>query len=157
MALHSTFFCILLSVALVFGSGSVPKYTAKVLDFSADIDQEPDSNGEFTSAILDAGPLPDSFTICLAFQVDAWTTVFASARMFEILPRRVNSILESSAWASIQIYTGPGFTEYAAWCSLESYFVKQAATVLPLQWTLACLTLDSNAMQARWLRWWTGS
>ena len=118
---------------------------AKVFDFSADNDQEPDSNGEFTSAILDAGPLPDSFTICLAFQVDAWTTVFAGARMFEILPRRVNNILESSAWASIQIYTGPGFTEYAAWCSLESYFVKEAATVLPLQWTLACLTLDSNA------------
>ena len=34
--------------------------TLKVLDFSADIDQQPDSNGEYTGATLEAGPLPES-------------------------------------------------------------------------------------------------
>ena len=42
----------------------------KVLDFSADNDHEPDSNGEYTSATIEAGPLPESFTICSAFMVD---------------------------------------------------------------------------------------
>jgi hypothetical protein len=36
----------------------------KVLDLSDDNDQEPDSNGEYTSATLKAGFLPESFTIC---------------------------------------------------------------------------------------------
>ena len=36
----------------------------KVLDFSADSEHGPDINGEFTSATLEAGPLPESFTIC---------------------------------------------------------------------------------------------
>ena len=40
-----------------------------VLDFSTDNDQWPDSNGEYTSAILEAGPLPRSLTICSAFMV----------------------------------------------------------------------------------------
>ena len=48
--------------------------TLKVLDFSADIDQLPDSNGEYTGATLEAGPLPESFTICSALMVEAWTT-----------------------------------------------------------------------------------
>ena len=57
----------------------------KVLDFSADNDQEPDSNGEFTSASLDAGTLPESFTVCSAIMVDAWTTEFSAADMFALL------------------------------------------------------------------------
>ena len=46
----------------------------KVLDFSADNDQKPDSNAEYTTAtLLDAGLLPESFTICSAFLVESWT------------------------------------------------------------------------------------
>ena len=48
----------------------------KVLDFSADNDHEPDINGDYTSATLEAGSLPESFTICSAFMVEAWTTEF---------------------------------------------------------------------------------
>ena len=59
--------------------------TMKVLDFSADNDNERDSNGEYTSATLDAGPLPESFTICSAIMVDAWTTEFTEAGMFTLL------------------------------------------------------------------------
>ena len=49
----------------LFGSQGNPENMLKVLDFSADNDHEPDSNGEYTSATLEAGPLPESFTICL--------------------------------------------------------------------------------------------
>ena len=62
----------------------------KVLDFSADVDQEPDSNGEYTSATLEAGPLPESFTICSALMVEAWTTGFSSADMFALLDDQEN-------------------------------------------------------------------
>ena len=65
-----------------FGSQSNPKRMLKVLDFSADIDRNPESNGEYTSANLEAGPLPKSFTICSAFMVEAWTTDYAGALMF---------------------------------------------------------------------------
>ena len=53
----------------------------KVVDFSADNDQEGDSNGEQTGASLNAGILP--FTICSSLTVEAWQT--KSARMFTLL------------------------------------------------------------------------
>ena len=54
----------------------------KVLDFSADSDHEADITGDYTSATLEAGPLPESFTICSALMVEAW--IF-SAYMFSLL------------------------------------------------------------------------
>ena len=79
---------------------SVPMCAAKlrVLDFSADNDQEPDSNGEFTGATLKAGFLPESFTICSAFMVDAWTTEFASALMATMLDD------DGDIWGKIFLY-----------------------------------------------------
>ena len=62
-----------------FDSQGNPEKMLKVLDFSADNDQQPDSNGEYTGATLEAGSLPESFTICSAIMVDAWTTDFNSA------------------------------------------------------------------------------
>ena len=67
----------------------------KVLDFSADSIHEPDSNGDYTSATFEAGPLPQSFTVCSAFLEEAWTTEFVSAIMFTILDNRKDS------WGSI--------------------------------------------------------
>ena len=43
------------------GSQGNPEKLLKVLDFSADNDHEPDSNGESTSATLEAGPLPEAY------------------------------------------------------------------------------------------------
>ena len=77
----------------------------KVFDFSADNDHEPDSNGEFTSASLKAGFLPESFTICSAIMVDAWTTVFSSAEMFILL--NVNG----DQWGYVSLYAATGYTE----------------------------------------------
>ena len=64
--------------------------TLKVLDFSEDINHQPDSNDEYTSATLEAGPLPESFTICSALMVEAWTTGFSSADMFALLDDQEN-------------------------------------------------------------------
>ena len=63
------------------GSQGNPEGMVKVLDFSEDVDKEPDINGEYTSATLEAGPLPESFTICSAFIAEAWTTGFSAANM----------------------------------------------------------------------------
>ena len=78
----------------------------KVLDFSADNDHQSDSNGEFTSATLDAGALPESFTICSAFMVDAWTTQSQSANIFALLD------VDGDPWVRIQLFAAPTYTEY---------------------------------------------
>ena len=78
----------------------------KVLDFSADNDQNPDSNGELTGATLNAGFLPESFTICSAIMVDTWTTEFSSAYMFTLLDN------DGYAWGEIGVTAADSFTEY---------------------------------------------
>ena len=58
-----------------------PAKMSKVLDSLADNNHEPDRNG----VILEAGPLPESFTIFSAFMVEAWTTEFSEAVLFKLL------------------------------------------------------------------------
>ena len=67
----------------------------KVLDFSSFNDQEPDSNGEYTSATLNAGALPESFTICSAILTEAWTDKFTSAIIFQLLDVYVSNVTDS--------------------------------------------------------------
>ena len=50
-------------------SDSDSKSRLKVLDFHSDNDQAGDSNGEYTSATLIGGILPDSFSVCSAYMV----------------------------------------------------------------------------------------
>ena len=45
------------------------KSRLKVLDFHSDNDQAGDNNGEYTSATLIGGILPDSFSVCSAYMV----------------------------------------------------------------------------------------
>ena len=78
-----------------------PAKMSKFLDFLADDDHEPDSN----SATLEAGPLPESFTICPAFMVEAWITEFVSAKMFKILDNRKGS------FGSINLVVSPFYTQ----------------------------------------------
>ena len=70
---------------------NIPMCATKVLDFSADNDNEPDNNDEYSSAsLLDAGVLPESFTICSAYMVETWTTEPATASMFTLLGRELD-------------------------------------------------------------------
>ena len=107
----------------------------KVLDFGTDNDQKPDNNGERTGASLNAGPLPPSFTICSALMVDAWPT--KSARMFTLLDAK-------GQWGYIHLSAALTYTQYDVKLG-PVFFVEQRETVFfPLQWTRACLSLDSS-------------
>ena len=83
-----------------------PENLMKVLDFSADNDHEPDSNGEYTRATLEAGPLPESFTICSALMVEAWTTEFTTTELFELLDN------DGNRWGRIELNSASSYTEY---------------------------------------------
>ena len=110
----------------------------KVLDFSADNDQELDSNGEFTGATLDAGALPESFTVCSAFMVEAWTTEFIDAKMFSLLD------VDGSPWAKIYVFAATSFTQYEVFLGEQTFGKQTESVFFPLHWTHACLSLDSN-------------
>ena len=113
--------------------------TVKVLDFSLDNDHEPDSNNELTSATLDAGALPESFTICSAFMVDSWTTEFNSADMFSFLD------IEGYPWGYLYLDAASSYTQYLVKLGPVSFAKQTEVVFFPLQWTHACLSLDSNA------------
>ena len=79
----------------------------KVLDFSHHAWGDYEEDG-YTKATLDAGLLPESFTLCSAFMLwDYWTTYFKSARLFTLLDK--DTIW---SWACIELYAGPSYTEY---------------------------------------------
>ena len=114
-----------------------------VLDFSTDNDHEPDSNGEYTSAILEAGPLPRSLTICSAFMVERWSFEYTAAFIFSL--RNKNLGIVGEEWAYIQLYAAPSFTQYRVGLG-PTVFVKRMKTIFfPLQWTRVCLSLNSEA------------
>ena len=151
MVMPSTLFCFLLTVILVSGlivpdepkkgtriltrnrhQRSVPN-SMKVLDFSADNDMEKDSKGEYTSATLNAGALPESFTICMAIFVDAWTTEFKGAKLFILLD------VNGEQWGYVRIFAASSYTEYMVYLGPFDPHVKQIETIFfPLQWTRAC-------------------
>ena len=115
----------------------------KVFDFSADNDQESDSNGEYTSATLDAGALPESFTICSAIMVEAWTTVFSSAHIFRLLD------VDGDGWGYVELYAATSYTQYNVKLGPVNFVKQTEAVFFPLQWSRACLSLDSKASKVR--------
>ena len=115
--------------------------TLKVLDFSADGDQQSDSNSEYTGATLEAGPLPESFTICSAFMVEAWTTDFSGARMFTLLND------DGYAWIYININFLEATTEYRVKVGQALHLSQTEDVFFPLQWTRACLSLDASKIK----------
>ena len=121
-------------------SGPISVEILKVFDFSADNDNKPDSNGEYTGATLEAGPLPESFTICSAFMVEAWTTDFSSARMFTLLTKK-----GAPWWGYISVHAAPSHTGYKIKLGPVKILQKIEAIFFPLQWTHVCLSLDSVA------------
>ena len=116
-----------------------PEEMLRVFDFSADVDQEPDNNGEYTSATLEAGPLPESFTICSALMVEAWTTEFTSAKMFTLLDN------DWYTYGLITLFAASSYTQYQVQLGPVSFFKRTDTVFFPLQWTRVCLALDSVA------------
>ena len=134
--------CFTTDPAMQRESCSVPTCSStKVLDFSADNDDKPDENGQYTMArlFLPESHLPESFTICSALRVDAWTS--KSITMFDLLD--ICGSTELQTWGSISIYGAPGYTEYTVSVGKVSFVRQVEAVFFPLQWTRACFSLDS--------------
>ena len=110
---------------------------SKVLDFADDNDGKADKDGEFSSASLTGINLPESFAICTAFMVEAWTTDFSGADLFLIL----NS--DGDVWGDIHLITSSSQTLYSVTLGSVSFLVKETSVFFPLQWTKVCLALDS--------------
>ena len=112
----------------------------KVLSFADDNDNKVDKEGEFTSATLKRANLPGSFTICLAFMVDAWTTHFSAVRVFDML--RDDRL---SQWGKLSLYAAESYTEYQVKLGHVEFLVQISSVFFPLQWTKMCLSVDSTA------------
>ena len=108
-----------------------------VVDFSEDIDGEPDSSGEFTSASLSKPDMPRDFTICAAFMVQAWTTDFTSAHLFQL--RSVDNEL----WAYFNLYSRASSTTFTVKLGELQFVTAMNPVLFPLTWTRACLSLDT--------------
>ncbi len=117
---------------------SVPICTlTRVLDFSADNDGLPDNVGEYTSATLEIPSLPESFTVCSAFMVDAWNSS-ASARMFTLFDVNFNE-----DWLVVMLSTTHSSREYYVRVNEDWYnFQDKQRGFFPLQWTRVCLSLS---------------
>ena len=113
--------------------------TLRILDFSEDNDQQSDNSSEHTSATLEAGSLPESFTICSAFKVKAWTTEFSSAHLF-VVPDDLGA-----KWADINLFAADSHTEYQVSLGVVFFVRKVETAFFPHQWIRACLSLDSVA------------
>ena len=120
--------------------------TVKVLDFFDDSDLEMDSNGEYTSATLEAGPVPEAFTICSALMIQARTTV-GGAVMFQLLQEIDNSTYPYPfTWLGLEFFVWGENLQYEVDLNGRSYIpAKETPTFFPLEWKRACLSLDSVA------------
>ena len=81
-------------------------WATRILDLSLDVDHAPDSNGSYTHAALEKMDLPQSFTICSAYMVEAWTTAYSAARMWMLKDD------DGIEWGTVILYAATDYTEY---------------------------------------------
>ena len=102
----------------------------------SDNDGKPDSNDEYTSASLEAGTLKESFTICLAFMVEAWNTEYTYAKVLTLFDD-IGDI-----WAHIKLYSDYSSSRFAVSVGPLSLEKRTKNILFRLQWTRVCLSLD---------------
>ena len=107
------------------------------MDFQADNDQLADKNGEFTSARLIGGRLPDSFSICMAYMVEAWHTEQSAADLFSLQDD------QDVYWGNVYVVASPTYMQYILELGPIFTAKKIPAVFFPLQWTRVCLSVDS--------------
>ena len=106
--------------------------TVKVFDFFDDGDLEMDSNGEYTSATLEAGPVPEAFTICSAVMVQAWTTDFEAGDMFALLREVDNSTSYPLKWLGVTLVAWDENSQYEVHFRPKTYYSKTTPAFFPL-------------------------
>ena len=110
-----------------------------VIDFSDDNNGEHDSQGEFTMALLTKADMPRDFTICAAFMVEAWTTDFNSARLFQL------SDVDGDYWAYVEMFAADMYTEFRVRLGEVHFLTTVDHVLFPLTWTRVCLSLDTGS------------
>ena len=130
-----------------------PRYTARkpkadpgkltsVIDVSDDLDQQPDSEGEYTGASLTKPGMPPDFIICSAFMTEAWTTTFRSADLFAIQGKN------GKPWGNIN-YFNFAFTMYQVnFGVVVCSHIDRERVYLGFSWTRVCVSLDRVTVNA---------
>jgi hypothetical protein len=127
-----------------------PPPTVKVLDFSMDSGTMSfDENFQFTSALLLRGQkkdLPADFTVCSAFMVENWLTVFSATRMFTILDP---SGKFSAGWLSLELVSGAENTQFSFRMGSGRVKGTHNSIYFPNRWIRACVTLETITTRVR--------
>ena len=114
----------------------------KVLDFSADNDNDADSSGVFTHATLERTSLPHDFTLCNSIMVDAWPPLTVTTSMVFWL--KGDEVDDLRPWMYLKFNAATHETEFTISVSFVKFeAVKQSAKMFPKQWVRACMSLDS--------------
>ena len=118
-------------------------FALRILSFGDDNDDKADYNGEFTSASLEKENLPESFTLCAAFSVEAWN----SKSTMDAVPTIHTD--DGEAWGYVRLEAGSNFTHYDVLLG-SSWMPSKVSTLLfPLQWTRYCLSVNSADSKLR--------
>ena len=120
-----------------------PSNLITVLDVHDDADQEPDVEGEYTSASLTKPGMPTDFTICGAYRPLAWKKGIADSKLFQLNGR------DGKQWGILAINAGT--TEGGTTFDLAiagRYFWMTAITSgqwFRLSWIRICLSIEATS------------
>ena len=109
-----------------------------MLDFHSDNDQAADNEGEYTSATLIGEPLPDDFSVCSAYMVEAWHTEQSAADMFSLRDDQEKN------WLYVYLLASPTNTQYIFELGPKFFSKQSEFSFFPLQWTRVCVSVDST-------------
>ena len=108
----------------------------KVLDLEDDYDEAPDSNGEYSNAFFDAGPLPDAFTICSALGSDTWDQSYTGGDFFTLNDD------DGARWGYVNLFPAQTYSEIEVMLG-PAFFVKYMKKIFfPYEWMNLCLSVD---------------
>ena len=105
----------------------------KAIEFSTDFDEK------YEYAFIRKESLPSSFTVCIAFMVEAWTRGFEKP-LFGFLDDK------EEYWLSLVILSYNNYTQFLFQLEDSPMFATNSDHLhYPLQWSRVCLSMDSNS------------
>ena len=108
-----------------------------MITFSDDSDGLPDSAGEYTGASLTKPDMPKDFTICAAYMVEAWTTDWSAASLFQLNARN------GYRWAAVSMFAASTYTQFSVYLGRVTVVASSDHVLFPLTWTRVCVSLDT--------------
>ena len=108
-----------------------------VLEFSAEGNQN-DGNGTYSHASFVIADIPSSFTACVSFQVESWTSGLTSAFLFVI------QMEAGLNWMEVKISAESKYTEFGVSVGDSSFATETLKLFSPMQWTRVCISLEGT-------------